>query len=107
MRQLADTILSGFCAPSSVMQAPIDANALSFSCAVVLTWIYEWTPKGIKAASATGQKKALKSPELPPYEWPLCVKPNIQDLHLEIRFPNACFATEGGHLASTGEDVCL
>jgi TolB-like protein/Flp pilus assembly protein TadD len=48
---VASVVLPSFDAPGWVMQAIIFVSALGFPFAIVLAWLYEWTPQGIKAAA--------------------------------------------------------
>jgi len=49
--QVASVVLPSFDAPQWAMRAIILASALGFPVAVVLAWLYEWTPEGIKPES--------------------------------------------------------
>lgn len=49
--QVASVVLPSFDAPQWAMRAIIFASALGFPVAVVLAWLYEWTPEGIKPES--------------------------------------------------------
>ena len=49
--QVASVVLPSFDAPPWAMQAVIFASILGFPVAVVLAWLYEWTPQGIKPTS--------------------------------------------------------
>jgi len=49
--QVVSILLPAFGAPSWVLQAVILAAAIGLLVALVLAWIYEWTPEGIRAQS--------------------------------------------------------
>jgi Tol biopolymer transport system component len=53
--QVAETVLVTFDAPAWVMQALIAVSALAFPFVLVLAWVYEWTPEGIKVTPEAGE----------------------------------------------------
>ena len=49
--QVADTVLPTFGAPAWAMEALIYSSVLGFPFVLILAWVYEWTPEGIKLAT--------------------------------------------------------
>lgn len=57
--QVASIILPSFDASPWFIRAVIFALVVGFPIAVVLAWLYEWTPEGVKADSGQGAAQAV------------------------------------------------
>ena len=58
--QVADVVLPVVNAPPWILQSLIFSSALGFPLALVLAWLYELTPEGIKATADVGAMQAVK-----------------------------------------------
>jgi len=46
--QIADVLLSAFAAPEWILRAGIIILALGFPVSLIMAWLFEWTPQGVK-----------------------------------------------------------
>ena len=60
MIQVADVILSTFVAPAWVMQLIVSGIILGFPVAVVLAWVYELTPMGLKRSDDVLRQSSIR-----------------------------------------------
>ena len=56
--QVADTVLLNFDVPERVFQVVVIALAIGFVPTVIMAWLFEWTPDGLKR-----DEEAEQSPE--------------------------------------------
>lgn len=59
--QVAETILPLYDIPESAIRTVVTALAVLFIPTVVLAWVFEWTPKGIKKDADIGRDEAISA----------------------------------------------